>query len=61
MMIWFLDTIKSIKLEGDKVDKMVLKNLIPETLTESLILQSNIFKTFSEEGRFYVALVAPYY
>ena len=61
MMIWFLESIKSIKLKGDKVDKTVLRKAIPKALNTSLILQSNVFKTFSEDGQFYVALVAPYY
>ena len=52
MMIWFLDNIKTMELEGELVDKMVSKNVIPKSLKEAKILQSNVFKIFSQGGKF---------
>ena len=61
MMIWFLNRIKGIKLEGDKVDKMILQSEIPLNKQKALVLHSNIFKKFSENSKFYISFVAPYY
>ena len=50
-----------MELKANMVDKMLSKDVLPDDLKDAKILQSNIFKIFSQGGKFYVALVAPHY
>ena len=52
MMIWFLDEIKNMELEANMVNKMLSKDVLPVNLREAKILQSNVFKIFSQGDKF---------